>query len=99
MLTGSGGHSHADICVDECLAPCGYDGDLGRVDVVASCEGAAACGQAGLVGELLDEETGCLAHLGDGDGGAVVVLCGCVGVGGGSRFVRLDAFRWGRARW
>lgn len=52
--TGSGWAGHADVGVDEAFATCGDRRCLRGVDVVAGGEGAAAGGQAGLVGELLD---------------------------------------------
>lgn len=66
-------HCHADVSVDDSLAARGDDGSLGRVDIVAGGEGAAAGGQACLVRELLDEERRGLVHCGDGDGAAVHV--------------------------
>ena len=91
-LTGSGGHRHADISVYQDLAPGRHDGGLGSIDVVAGGEGAAACRQAGLVRELLDQQRGRLVELGDRDCGAVGAVGGSHGVFGNG----LDALCWGR---
>lgn len=56
VLTGSSRASHADIGVDEGLAACWNDSGFGGIDVIASCEGTAACGQSSLVGEFLDQK-------------------------------------------
>jgi len=88
VVRGEGEHTcacrnhHADVGVDQGLAPRG-DGGLARgVQVVAGGESAAARGHTRLVGELLDQERRRLVDLGDGDGRTAV--CGGVGhcVGG-----------------
>ena len=82
QLTGSGGYRHADIGVYQHLAPGRHDGGLGGIDVVAGGEGAAACRQAGLVRELLDQQRGRLVEVGDRDGGPVRAVGGSHGAFG-----------------
>lgn len=62
-LTRPRRHRHADVCVDERLAPRGDNGVAGGVQVVAGREGAAASREAGLVRQLLDLERGDLLLL------------------------------------
>lgn len=66
-LTCSCWACHADVCVDKSFAAGGDNSSLGGVDVVAGCESTAARGEAGLFGELLDQERGCHC-VGDGVG-------------------------------
>lgn len=48
--TSSFRHSHADICIHKSLSA-RWDRDvLGGVDIVAGCEGAAACGETAFGG-------------------------------------------------
>lgn len=55
-LTGTSGHSNANVRVNKHLATGGHGRVLGGIDVVASSKGAAAGGQASRRGQLLDLE-------------------------------------------
>lgn len=82
-LTGSGGHSHANVGVDQRLASGRNGRVLGRVNVVAGSKGATPRGQTALVGELLDLESrrsSGVIHCSDGG-----VFCGGLDALGGRR--------------
>lgn len=87
--TGPGWNSHADVGVDEDLAPRGHHRVPRRIDVVPSGKGTPPGRQAALIRQLLDEQRRRGLDFRDGRRGG---LRACGHGGGGGGWVRFETF-------